>query len=75
MDALREYSSYDKDDSNGEYERRKLLTLRFELMKKLSRLKKELDSFLEQYTCYSAIRKLRIQRLLGDGKTDDAILL
>ncbi len=58
-----------------EYEMGCLLTRRFELMKKLSQPKMELDAFLERYTDYSTIRKLRIQCLLDDGKTDDAIRL
>lgn len=64
-----------KSDYSSEYEMERLLTRRFGLMKNLSRPEQELDSFLERYTGYSAIRKLRIQRLLDDGKPDDAIRL
>jgi len=64
-----------KPDYSSEYEMERLLTLRFDLMKNLSRPKKELDDFLERYTAYSDVRKLRIQRLLDDGKADDAIRL
>ncbi len=74
-DQINALASSGKSDYSSEYEMGRLLTLRFELMKKLSRPKKELDAFLEQYTDYSDIRKLRIQRLLDDGKMDDAILL
>lgn len=38
-------------------------------------LREELDAFLEQYTSYSDIRKLRIQRMLDRGRTDEAICL
>jgi len=64
-----------KPDYSSEYELEELLTHRFDLMKTLSRPKEELDAFLERYTDCSAIRKQRIQRLLDDGKTDDAIRL
>jgi len=74
-DQINALASSGKSDYSGEYEMERLLTLRFELMKNLSRPKKELDSFLEQYTCYSAIRKLSIQRLLDDGKMNYAIFL
>jgi len=60
---------------SSEYEMERLLTLRFELMGKLSRPGKELDAFLERYISYPAVRKLRIQRFLKAGQVDDAIRL
>ena len=64
-----------KQDYSTEYETKELLVHRFELMKKLSRPKEELDAFLARYTNYSDIRKLRIQQALDDGQTDEAIRL
>ena len=64
-----------KQDCSSEYKMKQLLTRRFDLMKKLSRPKEELDAFLERYTNYSDIRKLRIQQMLDHGKTDEAIRL
>ena len=46
---------------SGEYKMKRLLTRGFDLMKKLSRPKEELDAFLARYTNYSDIRKLRIR--------------
>ena len=60
---------------SGEYEMTQLLTRRFDLMKKLSRPKDEMDAFLARYTNYTDIRKLRIRQALEDGKTDEAIRL
>lgn len=60
---------------SGEYEMKRLLMRRFDLMKKLSRPREEMDAFLERYTNYSDIRKLRIRQTLDDGKTDEAIRL
>ena len=60
---------------SGEYEMKRLLTRRFDLMKKLSRPKEEMDAFLARYTNYSDIRKLRIRQALDDGKADEAIRL
>lgn len=64
-----------KQGYSGEYEMKRLLTCRFDLMKKLSRPREEMDAFLERYTNYSDIRKLRIRQSLDDGKTDEAIRL
>ena len=64
-----------KQGYSREYEMEQLLTRRFDLMKKLSSPKEELDAFLDRYTSYSDIRKLRIQQALDDGKTDEAIRL
>lgn len=64
-----------KQGYSGEYEMKRLLTRRFDLMKKLSRPREEMDAFLERYTDYSDIRKLRIRQALDDGKTDEAIRL
>ena len=60
---------------SGEYKMKQLLTRRFDLMKKLSRPKEEMDGFLARFTNYSDIRKLRIRQALDDGKTDEAIRL
>lgn len=68
-------TSSGKKDYSSEYEMEQLLTRRFDLMKKLSLPKEELDAFLEQYTNYSDIRKLRIRQALDAGKTDEAIRL
>ncbi len=68
-------ASSGKPDYSNEYEMEHLLMRRFDLMKMLSLPEKELDDFLERYTGYSAIRKLRIQRFLDAGKMDDAIRL
>ena len=65
----------DKQSYSIEYEMARLLTRRFDLMKKLSRPKEEMDGFLERYTNYSDIRKLRIRQALDDRKTDEAIRL
>ena len=64
-----------RKDYSSEYKMKELLTRRFDLMKKLSSPKEELDAFLDRYTSYSDIRKLRIQQALDDGKTDEAIHL
>ena len=64
-----------RKDYSSEYKMKELLTRRFDLMKKLSWPKDELDAFLDRYTNYSDIRKLRIQQALDDGKTDEAIRL
>ena len=64
-----------KQGYSREYEMEQLLTRRFDLMKKLSLPKGELDAFLERYTNYSDIRKLRVRQALGDGKMDEAIRL
>ena len=64
-----------KQDYSSEYKMKQLLTRRFGLMKELSLPKEELDAFLNRYTSYSDIRKLRIQRALDEGKTDEAIHL
>ena len=64
-----------KQGYSGEYEMTQLLTRRFDLMKKLSRPKEEMDGFLARFTDYSDIRKLRIRQALDDGKTDEAIRL
>ena len=64
-----------KQEYSSEYEMKRLLTRRFDLMQQLSRPKEELDAFLERYTNYSDIRKLRIQQMLDHGKTDEAIRL
>ena len=64
-----------KQGYSREYEMEQLLTRRFDLMKKLSLPKGELDAFLERYTNYSDIRKLRVRQALGDGKQDEAIRL
>lgn len=64
-----------KQGYSSEYEMKRLLMRRFDLMKKLTLPKEELDAFLERYTNYSDIRKLRIQQALEDGKTDEAIRL
>ena len=64
-----------KQGYSREYEMEQLLTRRFDLMKKLSLPKEELDAFLERYTNYSDIRKLRVQQALEDGKMDEAIRL
>ena len=64
-----------KQGYSREYEMEQLLTRRFDLMKKLSLPKEELDAFLERYTNYSDIRKLCIQQALEDGKMDEAIRL
>ena len=64
-----------KQGYSREYEMEQLLTRRFDLMKKLSSPKEELDAFLERYTNYSDIRKLRVQQALEDGKMDEAIRL
>ncbi|MBD5084808.1 MAG: hypothetical protein HDT33_07045 [Clostridiales bacterium] len=64
-----------KQGYSSEYEMKQLLTRRFDLMKKLSRPKEELNAFLERYTNYSDIRKLRVQQMLDHGKTDEVIRL
>ena len=64
-----------KQGYSREYEMEQLLTRRFDLMKKLSLPKEELDAFLERYTNYSDIRKLRVRQALEDGKLDEAIRL
>ena len=64
-----------KQGYSREYEMEQLLTRRFDLMKKLSLPKGELDAFLERYTNYSDIRKLRVRQALEDGKLDEAIRL
>ena len=64
-----------KQGYSGEYEMQRLLTRRFDLMKKLSRPKEEMDAFLARYTNYSDIRKLHIRQALDDGNTDEAIRL
>ena len=64
-----------KQGYSGEYKMKQLLTRRFDLMKKLSRPKEELDAFLARYSNYSDIRKLRIRQALDDGETDEAIRL
>ena len=64
-----------KKDYSSEYKMEELLTRRFDLMKKLSLPREELDAFLDRYTSYSDIRKLRIQQALDEGKTDEAIRL
>ena len=61
-----------KKDYSSEYEMKRLLMRRFDLMKQLSRPKEELDAFLEQHTKYSDIRKLRVQQALEDEKIDEA---
>ena len=69
------FISSDKKDYFSDYKMEHLLTRRFDLMKKLSRPREELDAFLERYTSYSDIRKLRIQRMLDRGRIDEAIRL
>ena len=64
-----------RKDYSSEYKMKELLTRRFDLMKKLSLPKEELDAFLDRYINYSDIRKLRIQQALDEGKTDEAIRL
>lgn len=64
-----------KKDNSSEYKVEQLLTRRFDLMKKLSLPKEELDAFLNRYTSYSDIRKLCVQQALDEGKTDEAIHL
>ena len=64
-----------KQGYSGEYEMERLLMRRFDLMKKLSWPKEELDAFLARYTNYSDIRKLCIRQAFDDGKTDEAIRL
>ena len=64
-----------KQDYSSEYEMEELLTRRFNLMKTLLQPKEELDAFLERYTNYSDIRKLRVRQAIEDGKTDEAIRL
>lgn len=59
----------------GEYEMKRLLMRRFELMQKLSLPKEELDDFLLRYTSYSDIRKLRVRWALDEGRADEAIRL
>jgi len=44
-------------------------------MNKLSLRKEDRDNFLERYTGYYAIRKLRIQRFLDAGKMGNVIRL
>lgn len=68
-------TSSGKKDYSSKYEMEELLTRRFDLMKRLSLPKEELDAFLEQYTNYSDIRKLCVQQALDEGKTDEAIRL
>lgn len=68
-------TSSGKKDYSSEYEMEELLTRRFDLMKKLSLPKEELDAFLNRYTSYSDIRKLCVQQALDEGKTDEAIRL
>ena len=62
-------------DYSSEYKMENLLTRRFDLMKKLSLPKEELDAFLNRYTSYSDIRKLCVQQALDEGETDEAIRL
>ena len=64
-----------RKDYSSEYKMKELLTRRFDLMKKLSLPKEELDAFLNRYINYSDIRKLRIRQALDEGKTDEAIRL
>ncbi len=68
-------TSSGRKDYSSEYKMKELLTRRFDLMKKLSLPKEELDAFLDRYTNYSDIRKLRIRQALDEGKTDEAIRL
>lgn len=60
---------------SDEYTMERLLARRFDLMRKLSRPKEELDGFLARYKSYSAVRKLSVQRCLDAGQTEDAIRL
>lgn len=64
-----------KKNFSNEYKMEQLLVCRFDLMKKLSLPKEELDAFLNRYTSYSDIRKLCVQQALDEGKTDEAIRL
>ena len=64
-----------KQDYSVQYETEKMLMRRFDLMEKLSQPREELDAFLKQYTGYSNIRKLRVQRAIDESKTDEAIRL
>lgn len=64
-----------KKNFSNEYKMEQLLACRFDLMKKLSMPKEELDAFLNRYTSYSDIRKLCVQRAIDEGKTDEAIRL
>ena len=57
-----------KQGYSREYEMEQLLTRRFDLMKKLSLPKEELDAFLVRNTNYSDIRKLRVRQALEDGR-------
>ena len=68
-------TSSGKKDYSSEYKMKELLTRRFDLMKKLSSPKEELDAFLNRYINYSDIRKLCVQQALDEGKTDEAIRL
>ena len=72
---IAELEASGKQGYSGEYKMKQLLTHRFDLMKKLSRPREEMDAFLARYTNYSDIRKLRIQQALDDGNTDEAIRL
>lgn len=62
-------------DYSSEYKMEELLTCRFDLMKKLSLPKEELDAFLDQCTSYPNIRKLRVRQALDEGRADGAIRL
>ena len=64
-----------KQGYSSEYEMKQLLMRRFDLMKKLSLPKEELDAFLVRNTNYSDIRKLRVRQALEDGRMDEAIRL
>ena len=64
-----------KQGYSSEYEMKQLLMRRFDLMKKLSLPKEELDAFLVRNTNYSDIRKLRVRQVLENGRMDEAIRL
>jgi len=64
-----------KQGYSSEYEMKRLLMRRFDLMKKLTLPKEELDAFLVRNTNYSDIRKLRVRQALEDGRMDEAIRL
>lgn len=63
------------DESNSKCELEWLLMRRFELMGELLLSESERDAFLDKYIRFSDIRKLRVDRLLKTGDTDDAVRL
>jgi len=66
------HGSSGKSGYSSDYELARLLTLRFDLMKKLSQPEEELDAFLEQYTATRTgqNRQHSWRRIGGTGTAD-----